>query len=186
MPLISAIKVTIASLLCAWSMPSRWSQYPYFALDRCDQGDHSIHTLPVIQFFANGSSRSWPFFLKLRPYIFFFGGSMLYKQWVGLREARHRCLSHCSIKSAEYGVCDVSCHLRALLNTALTLRRSSAESLPASAGNAYWNLATTRAINAWVSPLTLVPVWAADLKILALVQYTNCILIMHLHRKCRG
>ena len=24
--------------------------------------------------FVNGSSRPWPFFLKLRPYIFFFGG----------------------------------------------------------------------------------------------------------------
>ena len=85
----------------------------------------------------------------------FLWGSMLYKQWVGLRAAPNRCLSHCSIKSAEYGVCDVSCHLRALLNTASTLCRSSAESWPASAGNAYWNLATTRAINTWVSPQTL-------------------------------
>ena len=32
----------------------------------------------------------------------FLWGSMLCKQWVGLRAARNRCLSHCSIKSADH------------------------------------------------------------------------------------
>ena len=33
---------------------------------------------------------------------------MLCKQWMGLRAARNKCLSHCSIKSAKYGVRDVA------------------------------------------------------------------------------
>ena len=42
-------------------------------------------------------------------------GSMLCKQRVGLGAARNRCLSHCSIEFAEFGVCDESCHLRAYI-----------------------------------------------------------------------
>ena len=114
--------------------------------------------------FANGSSRPWPFVLKLHSYMFFFEGSMLCKQWVGLRAAWNRCLSQCSIKLAEFEVCDVSCHLWTLLNTASTLCRSSAESWLASAGNGYWNLATARAVNTRVSRWHWVPVCAADLK----------------------
>ena len=41
--------------------------------------------------FANGSSLPRTFFLNSRPYIFFFGDSMLCKQWAGLRAAGAAC-----------------------------------------------------------------------------------------------